>query len=265
MPYKIKTPSKKSMLEPEELVSRSEILIDQVLQHRRWIAIGTALVLMVAVAAGGSFWYVSEQNRKARLLEYEAMKLTSGRGNDQEAGGPQYQLAAQRYEEVLTLYPGSASAPFAQFQLGNVYYEMGRYDEALAAYQTFIERYADARTLLPMVRQRKGYAHLATGDLKSALAEFEQVTRVPDAWNKPQAHYEAGRVHEGSGDNEAAISQYESLIKAFPRSPWAQEAQTRLKALGVFETPAADGGGGERGEGQLPGSAADEPAPESKP
>jgi tetratricopeptide (TPR) repeat protein len=81
------------------------------------------------------------------------------------------------------------------------------------------------------------------GDAEAALKDFDRVVQYPNAWNKDQAYYEAGRVYEKLGDKIAAIEKYEGLIKESPRSAWTREAQTRLKVLGAFQQPASPSAG----------------------
>jgi TolA-binding protein len=242
MPYKIKTVAKKSILEPEAIVSRSQDVLEWFYAHRRWVAIGVGLLLVGGLVWGGVAWFQADQNRKARLLEYQASKEIAGVSLTDQNRQTKYEKAATLYQELLTNYPRSSSAPFAQYQLGNSYFELKQYDKAIAAYQDFIRRYARHETLLPMVYLRLGYAHLFQGDSQAALADFDQVIKHPKAWNKDQAYYEAGRVNEKLGDKTSAIGKYESLIKEFPKSSWAREAQTRLKTLGVFEQSAPAAG-----------------------
>jgi len=242
MPYKIKTVAKKSALEPEAIVSKSQDVLEQFYAHRRWVTLGVGLLLVIGLAWGGFAWFQADQNRKARQLEYEASKEILGISPTDENRQAQYEKVATLYQELLTNYPRSSSAPFAQYQLGNSYFELKQYDKAIAAYQDFIRRYAHHETLQPMVYLRLGYAHLHQGDSQAALADFDLVIKHPKAWNKDQAAYETGRVYEKLGDKTAAIGKYESLIKEFPKSSWAREAQTRLKALGVFQQPAPSAG-----------------------
>ena len=235
MPYKIKTVAKKSALDTEAIVSRSQDVLEQLYAHWRWVNLGVGLLLVGGLIWGGIAWFQADQNRKARLLEYQAAQEISGVSNTDQNRQAKYQKAAEHYQELLTNYPRSLSAPFAQYQLGNSYFELKQYDKAIAAYQDFISRYARHETLLPMVYLRLGYSHLLQGDSQAALADFDQVIKHPKAWNKDQAYYEAGRVYEKLGDKTAAIGKYESLIKEFPTSSWGREAQIQLKALGVFE------------------------------
>lgn len=235
MTYKIKAATKKPVLEPEKIIHQTQSLLDRVATHRRWIGLGVGLAVLIGLLWGGTVWVKVKQDREARLLEYQASKALSAPVSPGGDPAANQQKAAGLYQEIIEKYPKSASAPFAQYQLGNIYSDLKEFDKAIAAYQDFIERYSKREDLLPMVYLRLGYAQFERGDSQAALANFEQVIKHPKAWNKDQAYYETGRVYEWMGNKEAAISKYEGLIKEFPKSPWTQEAQLRLKTLGVFE------------------------------
>jgi tetratricopeptide (TPR) repeat protein len=236
MPYKIRTTPKKPMLDPEAIVSRSEAVLDRLRKHRVGVGLVVGILLAGGLTWGGIIWFQAKQDRAALLLEYEASKIALETPSEQEDLMARQEKASVLYQEILAKYPRSSSAPFAQFQLANRYFELHQYEKAAEAYQEFLRQYRGHETLVPMVHLRLGYAHLFREDYQAALSDFQRVIEDPNAWNRDQALYEAGRVLEGLDEREAAIQKYEGLIKEFPRSPWAGEAQSRLKALGVFET-----------------------------
>lgn len=235
MPYKIKTAPKKSALEPEELVGRTEVLADWLRTSWKGIAWAATALLAVALVWGGLFWFKAQQDERARQLEAEASKILSQDALEGEQRREAYEKASGIYRQIVAEYPGSSVSPFAQYQLGNLAAELAEYDRAVGAYKDFIERYPDHPVLLPMVYQRLGYAYLQSGDRQAALGAFEEVVRRPEAWSRDQAYYETGRLYEGMDRRDEAIRRYEALIKEHPRSPWVQEAQNRLTALGVFQ------------------------------
>jgi outer membrane protein assembly factor BamD (BamD/ComL family) len=207
------------------------------------VILGISLIVVVGLAWGGISWYQRQQDREAALLEYQASKEIFGEPLTEESRASKHQNAVELYQELLSKYPRSSNAPFALYQLGNSYVELKQYDKAVSAYQDFIARYSGHQTLLPAVYLRLGYAHLLMGDAEAALKDFDRVVQYPNAWNKDQAYYEAGRVYEKLGDKIAAIEKYEGLIKESPRSAWTREAQTRLKVLGAFQQPASPSAG----------------------
>ena len=243
MSYKIRLEQKKSLLAPEELLSRTEFLMFWVQDRWKRIALGGALLASLGLVWGGLVWFQGQRDDQAKLLEYEASKILSQSVAEGEAAGQDrkesYEEASLVYGEILEKYSSSSAAPFAQYQLGNIYFELEQYDRAIEAYGEFIERYPGHDILLPMVYQRLGYARLRQGDRQAALDTFEQLIQRSEAWNRDQAYFEAGRLYEEQGVRDSAIDRYEGLIKDFPGSPWSSEAQLRLKILGVFdEVPA---------------------------
>jgi len=55
-----------------------------------------------------------------------------------EAGD--YEAAQKIYQEIMERFPGSEYANHAQFRMGQIYYKMGRKDDALSEFRHFVER-----------------------------------------------------------------------------------------------------------------------------
>ena len=234
MTYKIKVPPRRNILEPEELLSRGETLLHALSTHRRGIALSLACVVAAAVIGGGVFWKRLQQDRQAQLQLHEVSVTLAGLPETGKARAEIYEMTTQRYQEILANYPNSPSTPFALYQLGNAYFELGQFHRAIESYQDLKQRFPRHESLLPLVHLRLGYTYLQQGKEEDALEAFKQVIQQPDGWNRVQAHFEVARIYEGRGDRDRAVLEYEGLIREFPLSLWTREAQARLNQLGAF-------------------------------
>src|SRR6185312_10560571 len=115
-------------------------------------------------------------------------------------------LAASGFTQFLHLYPDNPSAIRAQFNLGNIYYEQGKLNEAVAAFNAVIEQYDS------------------------------------DPDTTPGAYYMKGMALKKLKKNAAAIASFSDVVKKFPHSDEAGKARTELTSLGV----AAPGSGRKR-------------------
>ena len=112
--------------------------------------------------------------------------------NDYTSG--QHDLAIQGFEFYIREFPTSPRADDAQLGIGNSYYALGNYKEAVTAYQKVTTNYA-------------------------------QTDSAPQAW------YKLGLSYEGLKQPELARRDYETVIKLHPSAPDATLAKQRLDGL----------------------------------
>lgn len=233
MTYKIKVPARKKVPEPEEIVSFFERLADTLKTHVRFF-ISTGVGLLLAAAAVAAFFlYERQAEEKASFLLSQAFLTYNEASFSAEAGKAEgfFKKAVEMYRTIVEKYPRSKAAPHAQYYLGNSYFALKDYASARDAYTRSIEKYSSAKGLLPLVYQRSGYAYLALGDQKAALTAFDTVPRLDNAKNADQAIFEAAQLHLAMGNKEVALQKYEEIVKTYPHSPLASEAQVIVKAM----------------------------------
>lgn len=123
--------------------------------------------------------------------------------------------------------------PAAQALYDEAYtlYHQGRYVDAEAAFQRFLQAYP--RTdLSDNAVFWIGECRYARGDLKGALAAFRQVLEdYPDTNKVPDALLKAGQCLQMLGDLDGARASYEQLIQRFPGTAASDVAREKLRAL----------------------------------
>lgn len=96
------------------------------------------------------------------------------------------------------------------YQLGVALMRAGRFDQARMRF----ERVEQRDPANPLPRLNLGWIAMQQDQAARALASFEAV--LADHPDEPNAHYFAGRVHEGLGDFDAARVAYRRAIEASP-------------------------------------------------
>jgi TolA-binding protein len=114
----------------------------------------------------------------------------------------QLDFAAKQFQDYLAFFPNESYAPNAQFNLGLVLMSLNRFDDAVTALDTVLEKYPD----------------------------------FPKALD---AQLEKGRALSKSGQRTAAATELRNLIKKAPTSSQATLAKDELKALGLPYTAPA--------------------------
>ena len=248
MAYKIRVISKKQELKkPDEFVSTMDQLAEAARTRARLLLAILGILILLGGAIGGFVWYSIRQEQSASLLGIEAARyyhsasggpvesIPQGTGGPQSLRAENLSKAVELYQQVVAQYPRTKTAALSRYYLGNSYLELGDYDNAISAYQVFIQRHPGSSFLVAMAWQRLGYAYLAKGDLKQAETSFEAVANSQEAQNKDQSLFEIGRLREVQGRKQEAVPPYQEIVNKYPDSVLAAEAKARLRALGVVE------------------------------
>ena len=113
-----------------------------------------------------------------------------------------YDVAGSEFGDVLRYYPQDDLAGNAQFYLGEIAYRQGNYPAAIKAYDATVEQYS-GNPKIPAAQLRKGEALIALNQ------------------------------------KDAGVRELRSLIQRYPQTPEAQQARSRLNAMGVRIAPTA--------------------------
>ncbi len=111
-----------------------------------------------------------------------------------------YDVAGSEFSDILRYYPQDDLAGNAQFYLGEIAYRQGNYPAAIKAYDATVEQYS-GNPKIPAAQLRKGEALIALNQ------------------------------------KEAGVRELRSLIQRYPQTPEAQQARSRLNAMGVRIAP----------------------------
>ncbi len=116
--------------------------------------------------------------------------------------------------------------------LGRAFKSQGKFDEARAAFKQAIDDPNGSRTETAAKAQLMlAETYYFQKDYKTALENYLRVYllyKYP-AWQAP-ALFQAGACDEQLGEWAKAVSDYESLLKEFPQTQWAEDAKPRLEA-----------------------------------
>ncbi len=171
-----------------------------------------------------------------------------------------YQKSADLYGEILEKYPNTVSAMVAQYESGNVYFELEAFDQAEEHYRDFIRMYPEKKELISIVQLKLGYLQQRKGESQAARDFFRTLYESESARNRDQAGFELARSLETSGKEEEARKIYEKISEDFALSPWGTEARARFTLLNPSSE--TESSSGEKTSNE---AVEEEPAPESGP
>ncbi len=131
-------------------------------------------------------------------------KELAAKGMDDYAVG-KYFTSLEYFQEILDRYPFTPEATLAELKAADCNFFLEHYPEALLLYQEFEDRHP-TNEAMPYIMYQK------------AMCNFKQIDRVD---------------RDTSGA-EQAIQLFSQLIKAYPESPYTDEAHARIQAAREF-------------------------------
>ncbi|UQY45392.1 cell division protein CpoB [Erwinia sp. PK3-005] len=109
--------------------------------------------------------------------------------------------------------------------------EKKQYDQAIAAFQTFVKKYPDS-TYQPNANYWLGQLNYNKGKKDDAAYYFATVVKkYPKSPKSSEALYKVGVIMQDKGDNAKAKAVYQQVIKQYPNTEAAKQAQKRAASL----------------------------------
>jgi tetratricopeptide (TPR) repeat protein len=172
-----------------------------------------------------------------RIYEAELQTGDEPAKTDEENPVPRFKTEKERAEATLKeldefdkKYARSSTADEATLFRGGVYYDMGRVDDAAAAYEKFIKS-AHPSPLLLAAKEGLGLCREQQGKLDEALAVYQELEPKTGDFYRDRALWDEARVWQKKGDKKKAAERLKELVAKTPTSPLKDEAQTQIAQL----------------------------------
>ncbi len=136
--------------------------------------------------------------------------------------------ALGRYEEAIRNYDSAVGAEpggdYAIFQMGNSHYRNEDSFEAVQNFRRLIRIYPYSR-LREQAQYNIGYIYFQIGNYDQAIQEFhELINRYPRTDWAARAQYQIGDAYYNAGNYEMAINAYRELMESYPQSQLVVDA-----------------------------------------
>ncbi|HEY4485040.1 MAG TPA: tetratricopeptide repeat protein, partial [Nitrospiria bacterium] len=146
-----------------------------------------------------------------------------------------FKKSLELYRQIVKDYPRTRTARLARYYIGNAFMELKDYDNAIAAYRSFLDSKSQNDAARGAAYLRLGYAYQSKSNSEEALKAFEAIEFIAGALSKDLAYYEIGLLNESLGRKEKAVASYQEIVKKFPDSLYLAQAQSQLNAMGITE------------------------------
>ncbi len=205
--------------------------------HRKNFTIAVAAVAAVLIFAAGYRIVQSMQEQKATPLATAAY----GYYSPSQGTAADFAKALELFRSVRKQYPSTRNGAIAQYYIGNCLANLGRNDEALAEYQTFVSKYSGDKFLLGLVYERMGYVYSGLGKQADAIKAFEQSENLI---GPGVASVELARLYETAGNATASQQKYKLVADKLAGTEWAMEATGKVQKIAPLQLPAPPSGAG---------------------
>ena len=224
------------MLNPKKKLQKKEIKQDGLIsayagatsfyyENKKYISYALTALLVVVV---GIFIIVNNRraNNEKAAAEFAKVFPIYDAGASQVSqfkvaidGQPEKNIMGLK--KIVENYGGSDAGEIARYYLGNAYYQLGQYDDALKAFDSF----SSNSSLL----NASAYAGIAgcyevKHDLSKAASYYEKAANtLADPIHTPEYLNSSARCYGLSGEKEKAVTLYKRLKKEYPNSTFARE------------------------------------------
>ena len=228
------------MLKPRKRVKRKEIKQDPLVttflrvqkiyrRHQKKVSIGFVVVILIIALA---IWLPSRKGKAeeaglqhfglVELWYYHFLQAESPTSQSQPQKISLDQIITE-LEFITTTYPGTEAACLAFNYLGNIYFDLGNYQEALIHYQEGLN--AHKGDLIYYTSSLSGIAACYENkqEYNKAASYFEKAwKKQPDSFIAPYYLHDAGRCYTLAGMNDRARIMYDRIQDSYPQSKVGQ-------------------------------------------
>jgi tetratricopeptide (TPR) repeat protein len=210
------------------------------------------LLMLAAIVLGASiFWLLASylsgkaESQAAQMLG-SALKLLSrpvqapttavDQDVEDEALFPNQrakdQAVAEELSRLRSLHPKTRAAITAALPLGEASYRVGRYDQALSAFEDFLHGVPKTDPLRAEALEGEGYVFEAKHQLEQALLTYDQLVSVTKGeFMTGMGLYHRARILAAQGKKEEAATALVELKSTYPASAAARMAEDRIRLL----------------------------------
>ena len=143
--------------------------------------------------------------------------------------GAKLTAALPKLKVAADAYPDSAAGITARYHYASSLAALGRYDEAINAFDGVTTRAGDGTLYGRMAQLGKADSQVRAGRVEAAVTTWKALAASSDdALPKDAILMELGKAYQAAGNTEEARKTFNKIIEEHPMSPYTQEARAAL-------------------------------------
>ena len=210
---------KKKLKEPDEFISFTEKAFIFITHHFKSIAVGGIIILVLVLSI---FFFLrwenkNEENANQMLsLAIETYQIVSG--PYQEGLLEDHRNALEKINEVINKFPRTSSGKLSILYKGNLHLRLGEVDEAIKAYESFIQKAGKEKLYRLFAMEGLGYSYEEKKDYDRAINAYQKIFQLGEDFQSANVYLGMGRCYEKLGKNQEALENYKNFLKVSPKS-----------------------------------------------
>ena len=218
--------SRKQLKQPDEFISSTQKALLFIGHHSRKVAVAGVIVFIVLLSL---FLYQKWEKGKEEGAYRKFNLALQVYQNDAQKS--EYKNAIAKFDEVIAESPGTFWGKLALLYKGNVLLQMGSFEEAIGAYNAFLQKAGKKKIYRLFALEGLGYAYEGKKDYQKALEAFQKIIDGGESFQLGNAYLSVGRCYEKMGKNKEALENYKSFLKVSQKSQMSNAVLRKISHL----------------------------------
>ena len=221
--------------EQDEITTSLQTFTELLVDHKKELTIGLAVVAFVVIAIFGWSFYSSRRNAAAQLQLSQAIRIyndTTTIKSDKE----RYEKTIVEAQKTHDQYPSLAAGNIALYFVALSQEGLGDTTKATQNLQQVVER-GDA-TVKAVAQFALGEIQKKHGETQKAIDTYKQLYDS-GGYSQAAVAYELAKLYEDNKQLDQAKEFYQKVVTEYPESPFRQTSDEALRRLGVVTPPPA--------------------------
>jgi tetratricopeptide (TPR) repeat protein len=224
--------TKKQLREPDEFITLTERAIHFVGEHgKKMIAGGILLLVIIVSILFYQMWERRKDEEAARAYGVASEMYEKGIAQAREGTSQNDQEIMAKFDEVAAKFPRTLFGKLSLIYGGNIRLRRGEYDEAIKAYNAFIENAGKQELYKYFAWDGLGHAYEGKKDYGKAIEAYQRILEVGKGFQLEEAHLNIGYCYEKSGKPKEALDNFKAFLKNSPKSLLANVVLRKVSLL----------------------------------
>lgn len=226
----VKRYSKKDLKQPDEFITFSSRLLQQVIKQKNKImaALGGIVVLVLIITVMN---YLSQKAENKSLLMLSAAVSRYETLLDENGKVDAYQGTRDELTEIIDTHGGNIGGKLANYFLANTSFAAEDYEVSADLYRKAVADFKGVFPFETLAKSSLGYALAQQGDHGAAADVFEDMTADGDSVMADEYLFALARQYAASGKTDLQKEIAKKLIDAYPESIYTNVMQEKFPSL----------------------------------